>query len=223
MCKGKIEQMTMADGASVGVYHVEPYGVRRGGLVLIQEIFGLTEHIKDNADSFCAEGYEVLAPALFDREEPGFIASADEMQKGVALAYQRHPFALSVGDAKTCAHALKAKGLVFAVGYCYGGSVAYALACRSDELAGVSSYYGKLAPDMADEPLQCPVICHFGKQDSSIPRDRIDHLKRLRPEVTVYLYDAGHGFNSPRPTHHDPEAAKLARDRTLDFFRAHGA
>lgn len=223
MCKGKMVQMTMADGASVNVYHVEPFGVRRGGLVLIQEVFGITEHIKDTADSFCSEGYEVMAPALFDRVAPGFIASADEMQKGVELAYKRHPFDLSVSDAKTCAHALKAKGLVFGVGYCYGGSVAYALACRSDELSGVSSYYGKLAPDLAEEPPHCPVICHFGKTDNSIPLERIDHLKQMRPEVTVYLYDAGHGFNSPRPTHHNPEAARVARDRTLEFFRAHGA
>ncbi len=223
MCKGKMIEMTMADGANVGAYHVEPYGVRRGGLVLIQEVFGLTEHIKDTADSFCSEGYEVLAPSLFDREEPGFIASADEMQKGVELAYKRHPFDLSVADAKTCAHALKKNGLVFAVGYCYGGSVAYALACRSNEVDAVSSYYGKLAPDMADETPKCPVICHFGKQDTSIPLDRVEALKRARPEVVIHLYEAGHGFNSPRPTHHNPEAARLARDRTLEFFRAHGA
>jgi carboxymethylenebutenolidase len=223
MCKGKMIEMTMADGANAGVYHVEPYGVRRAGLVLIQEVFGLTEHIKDTADSFCSEGYEVLAPSLFDREEPGFIASADEMQKGVELAYKRHPFDLSVADAKTCVHALKKNGLVFAAGYCYGGSVAYALACRSDELAAVSSYYGKLAPEMAGEAPHCPVICHFGKLDTSIPLDRVEYLRRMRPEVEVHLYDAGHGFNSPRPTHHNPEAAKLARDRTLEFFRAHGA
>jgi carboxymethylenebutenolidase len=216
-------EMTMADGAAVGVYHVEPYGVRRGGLVLIQEVFGLTEHIKDTADSFCSEGYEVLAPSLFDREEPDFIASADEMQKGVELAYKRHPFDLSVADAKACAHALKKKGLVFAVGYCYGGSVAYALACRSNEVDSVSSYYGKLAVDMADETPKCPVICHFGKQDTSIPLDKVEALKRARPEVEIHLYEAGHGFNSPRPTHHNPEAARFARDRTLEFFRAHGA
>lgn len=223
MCKGKMIQMTMPDGASIGVYHVEPYGVRRGGLVLIQEIFGITEHIKDTADSFCSEGYEVLAPSLFDREAPGFIASADEIQKGVDLAYKRHPFDLSAADAKACAHELKKNGLVFGVGYCYGGSVAWALACRSDEMAAVSSYYGKLAPEMADEKPKCPVICHFGMQDQSIPLDKVEHLKTLRPEVGVHLYEAGHGFNSPRPGHHNAAAAKLARDRTLEFFRAHGA
>ncbi len=223
MCKGHMIEMAMSDGARIGVYHVEPFGVRRGGLVLIQEIFGVTDHIKDVAASYCAEGYEVLAPSLFDREEPGFIASADEMAKGAELAYKRHPFDLSVADVKTCVHHLKSNGLVFAIGYCYGGSVAWALACRCDELAAVSSYYGKQAPDMADEVPKCPVICHFGKLDPSIPLERVEHLRQMRPEVPVYLYDAGHAFNSSRPERHNPEAARLARDRTLDVFRAHGA
>jgi carboxymethylenebutenolidase len=109
------------------------------------------------------------------------------------------------------------------VGYCYGGSVAWALACRDHELSAVSSYYGKLAPDLADEIPKCPVICHFGKLDASIPLARVEHLRRMRPEVEIHLYDAGHGFNSSRPTHHNPEAARLARDRTLEFFRVHGA
>jgi carboxymethylenebutenolidase len=220
---GKMIEMTMSDGRTIGVYRAEPYGVRRGGLVVIQEIFGITDHIREVADSYCAEGYEVLAPALFDREEPGFTIGADEMQKGVEMAYRRHPFDLSVEDAKSCAHELKKNGLVFAVGYCYGGSVAWALACRCPELSAVSSYYGKLAPDMADQKPECPTICHFGRTDASIPLDRVEQLIEMRPEVQVHLYDAGHGFNSPRPTHHNAEAAKLARDRTLEFFHAHGA
>ncbi|GAA0549074.1 carboxymethylenebutenolidase [Rhizomicrobium palustre] len=222
MCKGQMIEIEAGDGARIGAYHVTPFGVRRGGLVLIQEIFGITEHIKDIADDFCAEGYEVLAPALFDREEPGFIASADEMAKGSELS-KRHPFNLSVEDAKTCAHMLKPNGLVFSVGYCYGGSVAYALSCRSHDLSAVSSYYGKFAPDLAEEKPNCPVICHFGKRDTSIPLERVEHLRMLRPEIEIHLYDAGHGFNSPRPANHEPEAARIARDRTLDFFRAHGA
>lgn len=75
---------------------------------------------------------------------------------------------------------------------------------------------------MANEVPKCPVICHFGKTDQSIPRDKIEHFEQMRPEVQVHLYEAGHGFNSPRPTHHNAEAAKLARDRTLEFFRANG-
>jgi carboxymethylenebutenolidase len=214
--------MKMSDGKEIGVYRVLPYGVRKGGLVLIQEIFGITAHIKEVADSYCAEGYEVLAPSLFDREEPGFIVSPDDMQKGVEMAYKRHPFELSVKDAISCVHELKKNGLVFAVGYCYGGSVTWALACRCDELSAASVYYGKLAPDMADEKPRCPTICHFGKTDQSIPLDAVERMHEMRPETKIYLYDAGHGFNSPRPTHHNAEAARVARDRTLELFRANG-
>lgn len=222
MSKAELVTMTMSDGKDIAVYHCEPSGVRRGGLVLIQEIFGITQHIKDMAHSFCAEGYEVLAPSLFDREHPDFVIAADEIHLGKELA-GRHPFDQSVEDAKTCARALKPEGLVFAVGYCYGGSVAYALACRSHDLAAAVSYYGKLIPDMADEVPRCPLLCHFGRRDSSIPLEGVEHLQRTRPELRIELYDAGHGFNSPRPAQHNPQAASLARDRTLDFFRAHGA
>jgi len=216
--------MTMSDGRPVGVYHVTPAGARKGGLVVIQEIFGITGHIKDVCDFYSSAGYEVMAPALFDREAPGFCVEGDAegMKKGVELAYGKHPFDLSVADAMSCAHALKRHGPVFAVGYCYGGSVTWALACRSDELAAASSYYGKLAPDMAGEKPQCPTICHFGRTDASIPLDAVERMRKKRPETTIYLYDAGHGFNSPRPTHHNAEAAALARVRTLDFFRANG-
>ena len=222
MPKGKMIAMTMSDGKPVAVYHVTPYGVRKGGLVVIQEIFGITGHIKDVCDSYSAEGYEVMAPALFDREAPGLDIGADEMAKGVELAYKHHPFELSVADAMTCLHELKKNGLVFAVGYCYGGSVTWALACKSAELAAASSYYGKMAPDMADQKPRCPTICHFGKADTSIPLEAVERMQKARPETKIYLYDAGHGFNSPRPTHHNAEAARLARDRTLEFFRANG-
>src|SRR6185437_15973954 len=112
--------MRMSDGANIGVYHVRPKGPRRGGLVLIQEIFGVTEHIKECCRSFAEEGYEVLAPSLFDREEPGFTTgySPDETQRAIKMARQTHPFEQSVADACACVAALKDEGLVFMVGYC---------------------------------------------------------------------------------------------------------
>src|SRR5579859_1284581 len=120
---GKMTMMTMSDGASIGVYHVRPTGPRRGGLVLIQEIFGVTEHIKELCDGYAAEGYEVLAPALYDREAPGLQASytPEDVQKSIKIARELHPFALSIADTQTCIDALKAAGPVFITGYCYGG------------------------------------------------------------------------------------------------------
>ncbi|MDE2182408.1 MAG: dienelactone hydrolase family protein [Alphaproteobacteria bacterium] len=220
MSQGRMIPMNMSDGKSLGVYHVEPKGARRGGLVVIQEIFGITGHIKAVCDGFAADGYEVIAPALFDRQMPGFVCgySPEEMQKGAALAYGA-PIESRVADVQSCIDALK--GPVFLVGYCFGGSVAWAAACRGTGVAAASSYYGRLAPEMADERPKCPTICHFGKSDASIPMEKVEMLAAKRPDVAVYVYDAGHGFNSDRPTHRDDAAAKLARERTLELFRKH--
>src|ERR1051326_3763396 len=140
--RGSMIQMTMSDGAEIGVYRVEPKGARRGGLVLIQEIFGVTEHIKECCDSFADEGYEVLGPALYDREAPGLQASysPEDIQKAIKIARGEHPFELSIADTGTCIAALKAKGPVFITGYCYGGSVPWAAACKCDGLAAASGY-----------------------------------------------------------------------------------
>ena len=220
---GKMIRMTMADGAAVGVYHVEPSGQRRGGLVLVQEIFGVTEHIREQCDRYAAEGYEVLAPALYDREAPGLQAgyTPDGVQAALRIRDQ-HPFEQSIADVQTCIDSLKSKGPVFIVGYCYGGSVSWAAACRCTGLAAASGYYGSMIPKMADEAPRCPTILHFGRHDKSIPVDAVEALRARHPEVAVHLYDAGHGFNSDRRSDFHAESATLARSRTLALFRANG-
>lgn len=222
--RGNMISATMRDGAAIGVYHVQPVGQRRGGLVLIQEIFGVTEHIREQADSYAAEGYEVLAPALYDREAPGLQASysQEDVQAAMKIARQAHPFDLSIADSQVCIDMLKDKGPVFITGYCYGGSVTWAAACRCDGLAAASGYYGSLIPQMAQETPRCATILHFGKNDQSIPLDAIDKVKALHPDVQIHLYDAGHGFNSDRRADYREECARLARQRTLELFRANG-
>lgn len=224
MTRGRMTKMKMGDGAQIGVYHVEPDGKRRGGLVLIQEIFGVTEHIKECCDSFAAEGYEVLAPALYDREAPGLQAeyTPEDIQKCIKVAREQHPFDLSVKDTQGCIDALKGKGKVFITGYCYGGSVTWAAVCRCNGLAAGSGYYGSQIPALAGEKPKCPVILHFGEHDHGIPMEAVEKVKKAHPGVPVYIYDAGHGFNSDRRADYNPEAAKLARERTLELFRANG-
>jgi carboxymethylenebutenolidase len=222
--RGKTIKMKMSDGAEIGVYHVEPVGKRRGGLVLIQEIFGLTEHIKECCDRFAAEGYEVLGPAVYDREAPGFEASysPEDIQKAIKIARGEHPFDLSIKDSQTCIDALKTKGKVFITGYCYGGSVTWAAACKCDGLAAASGYYGGNIANMVDWQPKCPTILHFGEHDHGIPMEAVNKIKAAHPKVKVYVYNAGHGFNSDRRTDYNAEAAKLARERTLELFRANG-
>lgn len=224
MSNGTFVPMRMSDGATIRVYRALPQGERRGGLVVIQEIFGVNAHIRSVAEAFAAEGYEVLAPALFDREAPGFESgyAPDDIQKAIVIARQQHPFELSVADAQSCIDALKDKGKVFITGYCYGGSVTWAAACRCTGLAAASSYYGSQVPAMAGENPKCPTILHFGKNDHGIPLDGVQKVIEAHPEVPVYLYDAGHGFNCDLRPDYNPEAAKLARQRTLELFRKNG-
>ena len=222
MARGTMIKMKMSDGAEIGVYHVEAKGARRGGLVLIQEIFGVTEHIKELCDSYADEGYEVLGPALFDRETPGLQAgySPEDLQKAIKVARELHPFDLSIKDTQSCIDALK--GPVFITGYCYGGSVTWAAACRCTGLAAASGFYGSLIPALAGETPKCPTILHFGRHDMGIPMEGVEKVIAAHPEVPVYIYDAGHGFNSDRQDHYNGAAAKLAKERTLELFRANG-
>lgn len=220
--KGSFDTMRMDDGAEIAVYHVQPTAQRRGGLVLIQEIFGVTEHIRELCDDYADEGYEVLAPSLYDREQPRFEAaySGPDFDRAVEIARNLHPFAVSVADALACVDTLA--GPVFITGYCYGGSVAYAAACESDKLAAASGYYGSQVPGMKDRAPRCPTIMHFGRYDTGIPVADVEVFAVARADVGVFMYDANHGFNSDRRKDYHEPSANLARERTLGLFRTCG-
>jgi carboxymethylenebutenolidase len=217
--------MTMSDGAEIAVYHAEPVGARRGGLVLIQEIFGVNAHIRAVADEYAAEGYEVLAPAVFDREAPGFETGYDDEGKaaGVKLARVAHPFDVTLADTQSCIDALAARGPVFITGYCYGGSVTWFAATRMRGVAAASGYYGSLIPAAADEVPKCPTILHFGRHDHGIPMEGVEKVVAAgHPNLEVFVYDAGHGFNCDHRPDFDADSAALAKARTLALFRANG-
>ncbi len=221
---GAFEQMAMTDGEVIDVYRAVPAGERRGGLVLIQEIFGVTEHIQELCDEYAADGYEVLSPAVFDREHPGFKAGYNDEQfnRAIELARKVHPFDLSIADTQTCVDALKDKGPVFITGYCYGGTVSYVAAAQVEGLAAASGYYGgHIMPFISQRP-KCPLMLHFGRFDESIPMVTVEAIAAAHPDVTVHVYEAGHGFNSDRrKDYHEPSAA-LARERTLALLRSCG-
>lgn len=223
---GEMIRMTMNDGAEIAVYHAPAVGERRGGLVLIQEIFGVTDHIRDLCDEYTADGYEVLAPSLYDREHPGFEAeyTGADFNRAVELARQLHSFDQSLDDAQSCIDALKDKGPVFITGYCYGGSVTWAMAGKSDDLAAASSYYGSMVPTVyGDLPPKCPTIAHFGRFDAGIPMEGVEALiEKAHPLAQIYVYEANHGFNSDRRKDYHEESSELARERTLALFKACG-
>ena len=221
----EFEQMTMDDRAAIAVYRAPAVGDRRGGVVLVQEIFGVTEHIRDMADEYARDGYEVLAPALFDREAPGFEAEygGTGLAEGVRLARDVHPFAQSLADVQTCVDALAPAGPVFVVGYCYGGSVAWFAATRMHGVAAASGYYGGQIPAAADEEPKVPVVLHFGRFDQSIPMEGVEKvIAKDWSLADVHVYEAGHGFNSDRRKDYHEPSANLAKQRTLALFRANG-
>ena len=209
------------DGFSFGAYHARPTDARRGGLVLIQEIFGVTDHIRELADGFAADGYETIAPSLYDRLHPGFAVGHEPQD--VALGRdlsERTPWDQLEGDLDACIARLEPP--VFAVGYCWGGTAAWLAACRCESLAAASSYYGRRIPELISETPRCPIILHFGRADASIPPEVVEAIAEAHPDIPIHLYDAGHGFNSDRRADYRPDAARLARLRTLQLFALHG-
>jgi carboxymethylenebutenolidase len=216
---GLITLNSKVDDAPFAALHLQPQGRRRGGLILLQEIFGLTPDIREDAARWAAMGFEVLAPSLFDRQEPGFVAARDSEGIATGRAYvQANGLDNPIDDADTCLDALRPRGPVFLVGYCYGGSLAWLAACRLGDLAAVSGYYGSMIHAHAHETPKVPVVLHFGDKDHAIPVAQVEGIRHAQPEAPIHLYDAGHGFNRE-----DGAAAHLARKRTLEFFERNGA
>jgi carboxymethylenebutenolidase len=206
-----------ADGFAFEAYHAAPKDARRGGLVLIQEIFGVTQGIRELADGFAEDGYEVLAPSMFDRQEPGFDTERDAagIAKGRDYA-MANGWDNAVGDVQACIDALG--GPVFITGYCYGGAIAWLAAARCTGLAAASAYYGGGIAGLVGETPKVPVILHFGKKDAHITSEHWETIAAAHPDIPLYLYDADHGFFSHDREDYDPEPARLSRLRTLQLF-----
>lgn len=202
----------------VQAWRAEPTGVPLGGVVVIQEIFGVNAHIRDIAERFARAGYVALAPALFDpveREvELGYdqSASARGVELRNAVGFDRA--SEIVGAA---AQLLQHEGLrTGAVGFCWGGSLAF-LANTRHGLPAVS-YYGARTLPFLGEPARAPIMFHFGRHDGSIPPEAIEQHRQALPHAPIYVYDAGHGFSCDLRADYDADSAALAWTRTLAFL-----
>jgi carboxymethylenebutenolidase len=217
---------TAADGFEFAAYHAEPAGHRRGGVVVIQEIFGIDQYVRADVERWAALGFEAIAPSMYDRVAPGLEAAHDEAGMAQAFAAMRAAKPEdALADLAACIAVLKAKGPVFMVGYCYGGAMTWQSAGRLEGLSAASSYYGGGVAGAADLTPKCPIICHFGRKDGHIPADEVKAtIEAAQPQVPVYIYEnSGHGFNNDGRPDSDPDDAALARKRTLELFEAHGA
>ncbi|WP_045737096.1 dienelactone hydrolase family protein [Xanthomonas sp. MUS 060] len=205
----------------VCAWHAQPDDAPRAGLVIIQEIFGVTAYIREVAEHYAAQGYAVLAPALFDPIEKDVQLTYDQdgIHKGLelvgALGFER---ALDIVQA--AAQALAPAGKVGTLGYCWGGSVALLAALRLG-LPSVS-YYGGRNTQFLDETPKAPVLFHFGAHDQSIPAEAVQQHREKLPQMQTFVYPAGHGFDRHvDPHHHDPDSAERARERSLTFLAEH--
>ena len=227
---GQFIDLKAADGFVSPAYVAQPAGKPRGGVVVLQEIFGVNTHIREVADGYAAAGYLAVAPSNFHRAKPGVELGyqPDDMKAGMELKAAVE--ALGTGAKQgvlqdiqaAIDHAAQA-GKVGVVGYCWGGLLTWRTACLLRGVSAAVPYYGggvTTEAEVARQP-KCPVLAHFGEQDHWIPLDGVEAFKRAHPEVEVHVYAANHGFNCDHRGAYDATAAQLARERTLAFFAKH--
>ena len=214
---GKMIRLKAADGHELDAYLAEPKGKPRGGVVVVQEIFGVTDHIKRIADKFAAEGYRAIAPAMFDRIKRGITLAYTEIEQGRAYM-QQLKWPNTLADVEAAADAVRDAGAAAVVGYCWGGTVAHVAASELDLDAAVS-YYGGGVARMLDKEPQCPIVYHFGDQDHAIPPADVQKIMSAYPSAEVHVYKgAGHGFNCDERASYSAGDAHVAFDRSLDFL-----
>ena len=216
-------RLKASDGHELDAYVSSPSDEPIAGLVVIQEAFGVNRHIRSVADSYAKDGFLTVAPSFFDRIERGVELGygAADLPKGIALARQiNHADAVkdvgaALGYLRT--HTAKKCGVI---GYCFGGTMAWLAATRLNPDAGVG-YYGGYIANFAQENPRCPVMLHFGTLDKHILKEDIDRVQAAHPDVEIFWCEADHGFNCDARASYNAEAARQARDRSLEFLKKH--
>lgn len=219
---GELVEFNAKDGAVIGAYVASPAGDARGGVVVAQEMYGVTGYLRRVCDRFAAAGYLTVAPALYDR-----------IEKSVACAYspeghqRAKDLSLKVGwddalaDLESAAAVVKRAGKVALVGLCWGGTMAWLAACRKHFDCAVS-YYGSEIADFAGEQANCPVLIHIGEDDRTISPQHRAAFRAAQPDIPFHLYPGTpHGFDNEDRDRFVRESAELARRRTLEFLEAH--
>ena len=226
---GTMIQLQSADGFKFDAYVAEPAQPAKAAVVVLQEIFGVNDHIRKVADGYAQAGYLAIAPATFARSKTGVELgyTPDDMNAGFALktAIEALPAPGVIADIQAAVNhaAATCKGKVGVVGYCWGGLLTWRSAALVSGLSAAVPYYGGGVTTEAEaqrKPL-CPVLAHFGEKDHWIPLETVESFKKAQPGVEVHVYAADHGFNCDQRGSYNEAAAKVARQRTLDFFAKH--
>lgn len=216
-------QIRSLDGFALGAYQAQPDGQPKGAVVVIQEIFGVNQHIREVADGYAREGYFAIAPQLFDRVERDVELGYQQpdMERGIEIVSQQLDHGLTLQDLRATVESAGSHGEVGVVGYCFGGLLAWRAACEIDGVSAAVAYYGGGIAREAERKSRCPVMMHFGERDAHIPMQDVDAIKVAQPGARIFVYPADHGFNCDHRASYDADSAALAKQRTLEFFGEH--
>jgi carboxymethylenebutenolidase len=221
---GEFTTLMARDGHEFNAWLAAPppsrAGAPRGAIVIAQEIFGVNRHIRAVADGFAADGYVTIAPCLFDRIRRGIELGYSEQETQEGRGYRMQiPKEKTLLDLSASLNVIKHAGRVAVIGYCWGGTLAYLSACELPVACAVA-YYGGQIKDHLDKHPKRPVQYHFGELDPYIPMSDVEKIRAADPNGLFHVYPADHGFNCEERGSHDPESARIARERTLAFLVA---
>lgn len=211
--------LTTADGHVLDAFVARPAALPKGGLVILQEIFGLTDHIKAITEKFAMAGYLAVAPAMFDRVKHGVVLDYTDFATARATMSQLDR-ANCVLDMQAAAAYARSAGKVGSIGFCWGGSMSDLAACHGLVDAGVS-YYGRMTVEWLDLQPVCPMLYHYGDRDALIPTDVIEQIQRKRNGQVRVWGNADHGFCCEDRPQYNATAAAQSMQVTLEFLQAH--
>jgi carboxymethylenebutenolidase len=216
-------KLTASDNFQLGAYRADPKTAPKAAIVVIQEIFGVNHHIRAVCDRLASEGYVAIAPSIFDRLEPNFTSGYSPDEITAARKFVANPdWAAMLRDTQAAIDAVKDVGPVGIIGFCLGGSVAYAAATKLSGLSAAVGYYGGAIVRFADDKPKVPTQLHFGEKDAGIPLSDVDIIRAKRKDVEIHVYPgAQHGFHCDERASYDKASADIAWPRSLAFFAKH--
>jgi carboxymethylenebutenolidase len=220
---GQDIKLKASDTFELGAYRADPSGAPQGAVIVIQEIFGVNHHIRSVCDRLADQGYVAIAPAIFDRIEPGFTSGYSPDEVAVARKFVASPdWPAMLRDTQAAIDAVSSIGPVGIIGFCLGGSIAYAAATKLSGLSAAIGYYGGAIVRFADDKPKVPTQLHFGEKDAGIPLSDVEIIKAKRPDVEVFIYPgAQHGFHCDERASYDKASADIAWPRSMAFLARH--